>query len=92
MWQGGNLTTILAMQGRHRLLRQLMEKIPLEEFASGDYGTTPLEAAKSAQAHGLKEVAQLLKDYKHQASRSSGGRSSGLRAFLRSGLGKSRGR
>ena len=82
-----NLLHILAMNGRHDLLRQCIENFSLEEFEGGDNGVTPL---KQAQDSGHKEVAGLLKSYIRQAPR-SGGSNSGLLVRFRNGLEKLKG-
>ena len=64
-----NLVRIIALNGRHDLLRQCIEKFSLEELEYRHHrGLTPLE---EAQENGHKEVARLLKSYIHQVRRSA---------------------
>ncbi|KAL9128047.1 MAG: hypothetical protein Q9217_003186 [Psora testacea] len=87
MHGGMNLLHIIAINGRHDLLRQCIKDFSLEELEGCDYGPSPL---KRAQESGHKEVARLLKSYIRQASR-SGGSNSGLLALFRNGLEKLKG-
>ena len=80
-----NLVRIIALIGRHDLLRQCIEKFSLEELEYRHHnGGTPLE---EAQENGHKEVAQLLKSYIRQARR-SGGSSSGVPGVISKWIGK----
>ena len=81
---GMNLLHILAIKGRHDLLRQCIDGFSLEDFGCGDYWATPLKLAQDA---GHKEVARLLKDYNREAQR-PGGSNSGLLTSFRNGLQK----
>ena len=87
MHGGMNLLHIIAIKGRHDLLRQCINNFSLEDFEGGDYGATPL---KKAQEFGNKEVARLLKSYIREAPR-SGGSNSGPLALFRNGLEKLKG-
>ena len=88
MHGGMNLLHMIAISGRHDLLRQCISNFSLEEFAGGDHGVTPLE---KAQESGHEEVARLLKRHIRQARQSSVSNSR-LVASFRNGLGKLKGR
>ena len=79
-----NVLHMIAMNGRHVLLRQCIQHFSLQELEGGENGVTPLDIA---QKNGHTEVVQLLKSHIRQARR-SGRSNSGPLALFRNGLEK----
>ena len=78
----GSLLHVIAMKGRHNILRQCIESFSLEELEDSSSGVTPLERARQ---NGHEEVARLLSSHIRQVRRSAGNKS-GLLGSFRNGL------